>query len=51
MGPPVRSKKMAVLSLKPAPLDVTAATGHIQRKMVRIDPMADRGFSRLTDAN
>ncbi len=35
MGPPVRSKKMAVS--KPRP-DVAAAAGHIQRKMVRIGP-------------
>src|SRR3982074_835969 len=38
MGRPVRSKKMAVRCL----LGVAALTGHIQRKMVRIDTMADR---------
>src|SRR4030081_1816793 len=38
MGRPVRSKKMAVRCL----LGVAALTGHIQRKMVRIETMADR---------
>jgi FtsP/CotA-like multicopper oxidase with cupredoxin domain len=39
MGRPVRSKKMAGLRTCRAP---PAATGHIQRKMVRIGLMADR---------
>jgi FtsP/CotA-like multicopper oxidase with cupredoxin domain len=40
MGRPVRSKKMASLEVLLKPL----ATGHIQRKMVRIDLMADSIF-------
>jgi len=38
MGPPVRSKKMAVSSLQ----DVAATTGLLKPKMVRIGAMADR---------
>src|SRR3979490_489731 len=38
MGRPVRSKEMAIRCL----LGVAGSTGHIQRKMVRIDTMADR---------
>ncbi len=38
MGPSVRSKKMAVSD----PLEVAALAGHNNRKMVRIEPMADR---------
>jgi FtsP/CotA-like multicopper oxidase with cupredoxin domain len=40
MGQPVRSKKMAVRD----PREIPAPAGHIQRKMVRIAPMADRIF-------
>ncbi len=41
MGPPVRSKKMAISE---PPRKYPAPTGHIQRKMVRIELMADRIF-------
>jgi FtsP/CotA-like multicopper oxidase with cupredoxin domain len=40
MGPALRSKKVAGWSVP----DVPSGAGHIQRKMVRIDPMADRIF-------